>query len=161
MANPKVVIDTNILIGGAYDENSASWKIIKGVIEGRIEAYATHNTMKENRLLLNQAVMDREYKELLEGYFRRLKIVKVHNAPFTPSYIKRGLGELLKDEEDYKLFESALAAEARYLITNDRDVLYVEEFEGVKVVTPEDFWGKYKEDDDSTWQDWTKMLMGK
>lgn len=145
----KVVIDTNILVSAAQDENSMAWKIIREVIEGRLEAFATHQTMSENRQMLRKLIRDRQYRELLEEYFRRLLIVKV----FKPV-------QVVSDPEDNKLFESAVASGADYIITNDGDVLYVEEFKGVKVVTPEEFWAKYKEDDDSAWQDWSKMLMG-
>ena len=69
----KVVIDTNILINAASDESSYAFRIIKEVIEGRVEAYATHQTMSENRQILRKLVRDREYRELLEEYFRKLK----------------------------------------------------------------------------------------
>ena len=59
----RVVIDTNILIGGAGDESSYAFKIIKEVIEGRIEAYANHQTMSENRQMLRKLVKDRAYRE--------------------------------------------------------------------------------------------------
>ena len=93
MENPKVVIDTNILIGGADDESSVAFKIIKEVIDGRIEAFATHQTMGENRQMLRKLVRDREYHELLEDFFHRLKIVKVYEPV-----------EVVSDAEDNKLF---------------------------------------------------------
>ena len=148
----KVIIDTNILISGANDEHSAAFKIIREVIEGRLEAFATHQTMSENRQMLRKLVRDREYRELLEEYFRKLMIVKVYKPV-----------NVVADPEDNKLFESAGAAGADYLISQDQEVLYVGEYHGTKVVTPDEFWAKYQEErgDDSSWQDWTRMIMGK
>jgi len=148
----RVVIDTNILIGGAYDENSYSYKIIREVISGRLMAFATHKTMRENKTLLGQAVTDSNYRELLESYFRRLQIVR-----------RKERLDVISDKEDNKLFESAVAADADFLITNDREVLDVEEFAGAAVVTPEEFWTKYKaksEPEDKPWRDWINQVMG-
>lgn len=145
----RVVIDTNILISGSADDSSHAFRIIKEVIDGRIEAFATHQTMSENRQMLRKLVRDREYRELLEEYFHKLQIVKSYEDV-----------KVVSDPEDNKLFESAAAANADYLITEDQEVLYVEEYEGAKVVTPGVFWAKYKgdEDDDSAWQNFAKML---
>lgn len=147
----KIVVDTNILINGAADEQSVAFKIIKEVIEGRIEAYATHQTMGENRQMLRKLVRDREYRELLEEYFRKLKIVKVFQHL-----------HVVSDEEDNKLIESAVAAGAEYIVTQDREVLGVEQYHNTAVVAPEDFWAKYKGErgGDSAWQDWSKMVLG-
>ena len=146
----RVVIDTNILVGGADDESSYAFKIIKEVIDGRLEAFATHQTMSENRQMLRKLVKDRSYRETLEEFFRNLKIVK----PF-----KRL--DVVSDPEDNKLFESAAAANADYLISNDREVLDIGEFRKTSVVTPSEFWSKYdNQDDDSSWNNWARMLMG-
>ena len=125
----RVVIDTNILIDGADDENSHSFKIVKEVVDGRLQAFATHQTMRENKSLLGQVVTDRDYRDFLSNYFRQLKIVR-----------RRGKLDVVSDKEDNKLFESAVASGAQYLITNDREVLDVGEHEGVEVITPEKFW---------------------
>lgn len=149
----KVVIDTNILIGGAYDESSISFKIVNEVIEGRLKAYATHQTMRENRLLLRKIVSDREYKELFEKYFRALQIVR-----------RTEKLDVVGDKEDNKLFESAVSAGAQYLITSDREVLDIEEYERVSVVHPGDFWAIYSEQtgaEDQKWKDWGKIVLGK
>lgn len=148
----KVVIDTNILIGGADDESSVAYKIIEEVIAGRLQAYATHQTMGENRQMLRKLVKDKNYREMLEEFFRRLKIVKV----FKPLNV-------VADEEDNKLFESVAASGAQYLITQDRTVLDVEEYHGTNVVTPRDFWARYENGirGDSAWQDWSRSVLGK
>lgn len=146
-----MVIDTNILVGGADDESSTARKIIEEVIGGRLEAFATHQTMGENRQMLRKLVRDRVYREHLEEFFRKLKIVKV----FQPLRV-------VEDEEDNKLFESAASSGAEYLITQDRVVLEVEEYHGTKVVTPKDFWTIYEngKEDDSAWRGFSNMLLG-
>lgn len=148
----KVVIDTNIIINGASDENSVGFKIIKEIIGGRILAYATHQTMSENRHMLRNLVRDKEYNILLEDFFRKLNIVKVYKPI-----------RIVSDPEDNKLVESAAASSADYLITSDREVLAVAEYGVTQIVTPQEFWAKYtaeSEDSSSSWDDWSKMLLG-
>lgn len=157
----RVVIDTNILINAATDESSYAFRIIKEVIEGRIEAFATHQTMSENRQMLRKLVRDRDYKTRLEDYFRKLQIVKPPlHLPLTKGEKERGWN--VSDPEDNKLFESAVACGADYLISSDQEVLAVGKYDHMKVLAPEDFWAEYQAqgDDNSAWQDWTKMLMG-
>lgn len=147
----RVVIDTNILINAAGDESSHAFRILQEVIEGRLEAYATHQTMSENRQMLRKLVRDQEYRELLEEYFRKLNVTKV----FKPVNV-------VADPEDNKLFESAAAAGAEYLISEDKEVLEVENYHGCQVVSPHDFWAVYNNggDDNSAWGDWSRMIMG-
>lgn len=148
----KVVIDTNILVSGVGDESSYAYKIIEEVIAGRLEAYATHQTMGENRQMLRKLVRDRSYRERLEEFFGKLNIIKVYE----PLHV-------VSDEEDNKLFESAAASGAEYLITNDQEVLAIEHYHGTSVVSPADFWARYREqgDGESAWNDWSNMLLGK
>jgi putative PIN family toxin of toxin-antitoxin system len=146
----KVVIDTNILISGADDESSYARRIIEEVIAGRIQAYATHQTEGENRQMLRKLVKDRDYRARLEQYFGKINIVKAYQPL-----------QVVSDAEDNKLFESAVAAGADYLISHDQEVLAISEYKKTKVVQPEEFWFRYQNErgDDSAWQDWSKMIM--
>ena len=158
----KVVIDTNILINASADESSYAFRIIKEVIEGRLEAFATHQMMGENRQMLRKLVRDREYREILEEFFRRLQIVNPSRPLSADTLPSSGEGRIVSDPEDVKLFESAKAAQADYIISEDREVLSVGDYEGTEVITPQDFWTKYQgeKDDGSAWQDWGKMILG-
>ena len=102
--------------------------------------------------MLRKLVKDREYREALEEFFRRLNIVKTYKGV-----------NVVSDSEDNKLIESAVSAGADYLITNDREVLDIDEYHETKIITPEKFWVKYQNErgDDSVWADWSKMIMGK
>lgn len=162
----KVVIDTNILINAAGDENSYAFRIIREVIAGRIEAHATHQTMKENREMLKKLIKDRGYKKLLEEFFRKLKIVPSGNlkVSVTPANnVAEVSSPPISDPEDIKLFESAFAVQADYLITEDQEVLAVEKYHGTEVLSPKNFWAKYQseKDDNSGWREWREMILGR
>lgn len=147
----RVVIDTNILINGSYDESSHSFRTLQEVLSGRLEAFATRETLRENRLLARQMIRDQEYLRFLEDYFDKVRPVKVFKKL-----------RVVSDSEDNKLFESAAASSAQYLISEDREVLAVEQFRNTKVLTPEEFWTKYSSnrEENTAWDNWAKMIMG-
>src|SRR6185369_2423402 len=103
----KIVLDTNVLINGFKDEHSYEKKIIDAVIAGEIEAYANRQTLQENQLISSQLISDEEYsKELSDLYAQMNWVVNRHQI------------RIVSDPEDNKILESAVEAEADYLITS-------------------------------------------
>jgi putative PIN family toxin of toxin-antitoxin system len=146
----KVVLDTNILIDGFKDDYSFEKKIIDAVLEGDLEAYANKRTLRENRRLSSQLIENPGYQNFLEKFFESVRDV----------YGRQRLN-VVRDPEDNKILESALSARAEYLITNDNDLLTLEEFRGIKIVRPAEFWAKFKDEGMEFWKDWTKFITGK
>jgi len=52
---------------------------------------------------------------------------------------KRKVNVVKQDPDDNKFIEAALEGEADYIVTQDRHLLKLKEFEGIKIVTPEEF----------------------
>ncbi len=108
----KVVLDTNVLIDGFKDEYSYQWRIIQEVINGSVEAFANNQTMRENRLIMDRLITDREYRAVLDKFFSQLQPVS------NPHRI-----HAVSDTEDNKILESAVVAGADYLVTGDAALL--------------------------------------
>ena len=145
----KVVIVTNILIGSTWDESSYSKRVVDLVIRGEIEACATHPIIRENQLLLKQAVPNPRQKEFLEKYFANVKEVPIKHHRRVVRF----------DPEDDKFINAALSARAEYIITNDSHLLEVDGYEGLKIIRPKDFWCEYKGEDIFDWKDWARGIM--
>ena len=111
----KVVIDTNLLIDGASDFYNYANRIIDLVIAGQVEAYANRSTIRENRLLVGKKVLEAGYRKKLEYFFELVKPVE---------NIER-LDIVEDDSQDNKILESAVGAQADYLITSDRPLLFL------------------------------------
>src|SRR4051812_19948736 len=116
----KVVLDTNVLITAFKDEYSYQKQIIDEVIAGRIIAYANHQTVRENHLILNRLIDDPSYKRELEDFFAQIIPVENHHSI-----------RVKADPEDSKILESALEAQADYLISEDKHLLRIKDFQGV------------------------------
>jgi uncharacterized protein len=145
----KVVLDTNVLIDGFKDEYSYEKRIINEIIAGGLEAYANHQTLRENHLLLRQVVNNTDYEKELNDFFGQISPV-----------VNRHQINIVRDPEDNKILESAVEAQADYLITRDNDLLRLKEYEGVKVVNPSEFWIKYKDEGMDLWKQWTNFIKG-
>lgn len=146
----KVVLDTNVLINGLRDEYSYEKRIIDEVIEGGIEAHANYQTLQENKLIARQLIDSPEYEQVLNEYYGQ--VVPVRNFKYV---------RVVRDEEDNKILSSALGAEADYLITTDNDLLILQEYDGVKIVNPQEFWAHYKDEGEDLWKQYTNYVTKK
>ncbi len=144
----KVVLDTNVLIDGFKDEYSHGKRIIDEVIAGRLDAYANRQTLQENKLILRTRLDSPDYERELDRFFARVNEVVNHHEI-----------SVVRDPEDNKILESAVEAEADYLITSDNDLLRLESYDKVSIVNPSEFWANYHDDDkDNLWTRWTDFI---
>lgn len=146
----KVVLDTNVIIDGIKDDYSYEKQIIDAVRSGEIDAYANRQTIQENRLIMRRLVENPEYTDEINDLISKLNHV-----------VNRRQIRIVGDPEDNKILESAVEAQADYLITRDKDLLELKEFNGVQIVTPTQFWTRYTEDSNSTWNEWANFFTGK
>jgi putative PIN family toxin of toxin-antitoxin system len=143
----KIVLDTNVLINGFKDEHSYEKRIIDAVIAGEIEAYANRQTLQENKLITSQIIDSDEYRNQLNDLFSQINWV-----------VNRRQIHVVRDPEDNKILESAVEAKADYLVTSDNALLELEEYQNVKIVTPAEFWVKYKDEGEDLWKQWTDFI---
>jgi len=144
----RVVIDTNILINGSTDDYNYGNRIVDAILDGTITAFANKATRNENKLLTRIKIKDQDYLDKLKDFFGKLKIVQTKHP------IK-----IVRDPEDNKLLESAVAAHAEYLVTSDMDLLILGNYEHIKIVRPEEFWNIYEEAQGNRWQNWVDEFM--
>ncbi len=146
----KIVIDTNVLINGFRDEYSYEKKVIDAVIAGEIEAYANKQTLQENKLISKQLIENDDYQHQLNDLFAQINWV-----------VNRRQIRIVSDPEDNKILESAVEAEADYLITSDNALLDLNKYQGVKIVSPAQFWANYKDEGMDLWKQWTNFITKK
>ncbi len=138
----KIVLDTNLIIDGADDFYNYGSRIIDNVLSGNLEAYANQSTLRENKLLARRKITDENYLRKLEYFFDAVKPVA------STQHLT-----VVEDPEDNKILESAVSAQADYLITSDHHLLELENFRGVRIVRPAQFWSLW-EDEASGWINW-------
>lgn len=146
----KIVLDTNVLIDGLKDDNSYQKRIIDEVIAGHLEAYANHQTLQENRLLVKQLIDNPEYEKQIDTLFTQINKV-----------VNRKQIRVVEDPEDNKILESAVESNAEYLITSDNALLKLGKYQNVQVISPAAFWIRYKDDGEDLWKQWAGFITNK
>jgi predicted nucleic acid-binding protein len=122
----RVVVDTNVLVGAAYNPGSASARVVAACLDGRLRAVVSPAVRGEYEHILPRAVR-------VPGWEDRL-------ARFLASAVEvepEGVGRVVAaDPADDALFAAAVAGGARAVVTNDRPVLAVGSYRGVAVIRP-------------------------
>ena len=135
----RVVLDTSVLIAALAKPSGAAGRIVRAWRGGDIEAVASEATLREAELVIGAGWAARlasrgEVERLLRDL--RERTVRV-----TPQAI-RDLS--LKDEGDLRLVEAAVAADASYVITADRELLSKRGYGHTEFVTPSEFWARWR-----------------
>jgi putative PIN family toxin of toxin-antitoxin system len=146
----KIVLDTNVLINGFKDDYSYEKKIIDAVIAGDVEAYANKQTLRENKLIVSQLINNPEYEKTLTDFFEKIHWV-----------INKRQVRIVEDPEDNKILESAVEAQADFLVTSDNALLKIGTYQNVAIATPSEFWAKYKDEGMDLWKQWSNFLTKK
>ncbi len=146
----RIVIDTNVIIDGIKDEYSYEKQILDAVINGEIEAYANHATISENRLITSRLVDDDSYKREISLLLTQINLVQ-----------NRHQINIVSDPEDNKILESAVESKAEFLVTRDNDLLSLGKYENIEIVTPAEFWNRYKDSGSELWKQWAGFFSGK
>ena len=126
----KVVLDTNVIIsalifGGKPDQ-------ILTILEETILFVA-----------ISSPILKAELMETLDQKFRfipeKIKQTELYfDENFGLVYPNEDL-KIVRDEDDNRVLEAVVEGKCQYIITGDRDLLDLNEFKGIKIVTPAQF----------------------
>lgn len=146
----KIIIDTNVLIDGVQDENSYAYKIINLCLEGEIQPVVSSAIRRENELLAERNILDEEYLNILDDYFDTAEFINVKTK-------KKIIDD---DHEDDKFIHAAIDSETKYIVSSDRHLLDLGEYQGIKMLTPGDYLNDYRnrKSEGEEFQEWAKNI---
>jgi putative PIN family toxin of toxin-antitoxin system len=130
----RIVLDTSVLIAALTKPRGAAARIVRALRRGEIEVVSSAATYREAELVLRgRWLAHLASQEAVNALLRDLRERAVSVTP-------RAIRDLaLKDEGDLRLVEAAVAGQARYLVTADREVLRQRGYGQVEFVTPSEF----------------------
>jgi putative PIN family toxin of toxin-antitoxin system len=108
----RIVLDTNVLLVSISDRSPYHW-IFSGLVQGRYELCVTTEILLEYAEILEQH-MGPEVSESVLGTLDNLL-----NVHLITSYYRFDL--IKKDRDDNKFVDCAIAANANYIISEDKD----------------------------------------
>lgn len=133
----RVVADTNVLLSATFwagDSNT----IIQKVEMGDVGLILSKEIIGElSRVLAYKEIQDKirnkslEMKRTVERYVSLATVIEPSSE----------IAIIKDDPDDNKVLECAKDGKADFVISNDKHLLMVKEFEGIKIVTPKEFLG--------------------
>jgi putative PIN family toxin of toxin-antitoxin system len=126
----KLVLDTNVLIAGL---------IARGTCSDLLEHCVRQHTIISSQPLLN------ELGETLERKFRQRAVdvrdaLKLFAEAFTLVTPVAFQAPICRDRDDDVVLATALAGECDAIVTGDQDLLVLDPFRNIRVLTPSSFW---------------------
>ncbi|AEE52786.1 putative toxin-antitoxin system toxin component, PIN family [Haliscomenobacter hydrossis] len=122
----KVVLDTNVLLVSISNRSKLHW-VFKGLLDGQYVLCVTTDILAEYAEIIDQH-MGVLVSESVLGTIENLP-----NVEWITTYYKF---HLLKDEDDNKFVDCAIAANASFIVSHDKDfrLLKPNEFPFIRVV---------------------------
>jgi len=126
----KVVFDTNMLISATLWDNSVAQKFLFRCIRENIQVFSSQEIIDEYKEILAR---DFDYKEqeIREMVEKILQFITLVNPKNKVSAVK-------EDSDDNKIIECAVESKAEYIFSYDKHLLKLKEFQGIKIVRPEE-----------------------
>lgn len=135
--NLRVVVDTNVLISGLFGiKDSPSAYILQAIRTQKIILVTSSPILEEVSNIINR-----------ERIVKVIKMTKLERIKFIDMLIERSditLGKqsfqiISRDEKDDKFLSCAVEGKVDCIITGDKDLLDLGEYEGIKIITPRKF----------------------
>lgn len=130
----RIVIDTNVLISGVFFGGFPR-KILSAVVEQKITACVTTEIINEYEEIVQEMINRKQghiNKTILSPLIKAMEIVE----PVTHV-------EICRDRDDNKFLGCAKDSHALYIVSGDRDLLVIEEYENIQITTAKDFYEQY------------------
>lgn len=130
----RIVVDTNVIISGVFF-GGAPAEVLKAIISNKVTACASKQIVEEYIEIANEMISRKQGKlnnNILLTLIESLEMIK----PKTHIEISR-------DRDDDKFIECAKDADALYIVSGDKDLLVIKQYENIKIITAKEFCDNY------------------
>ena len=131
MDAPRVILDTNVLIS-AFGWVGNPRRIFGLVLENKLELLVSEKQIDELKRVLDYPKLgftEDQKRRFLDVLCGVASVVETHNY----------LDVIKEDPQDNLFLEAAIEHKAMYIVSGDRHLLRLGEFNGVKILTPAKF----------------------
>ena len=132
----KIVIDTNIVISGVFFSGNPL-KIVDAVADGKLHAFASAEIISEyldstDKMIGRKQGHLKSY--LLNKFISEVKVVEPKLSI-----------NICRDPDDNKFLECAADVKAYYIVSGDKDLLTIQKYDDIEIVTAAEFCDMYPE----------------
>lgn len=138
----RVVLDTSTLVSAALRVGSVPYQVLLEVLASW-DVCASAGTLAELERVLEREKFDRYLDRALRRDF--VALIRHHANLFSVQDADvRAVDPPCRDANDNLLLALALVAEASVVVSGDEDLLVLDPWRGVPVVTPAEFLARFK-----------------
>lgn len=132
----RAAVDTNVLVSGLIGEHSPPAQVVDAWLDGRFALVTSLYQVEEvNRVLSYPRIASRIHLE--ESELELILAALLVEAQVVPGRLR--LPGVTRDPKDDALVASAVEGGADYIVSGDQDLLVLDVYEGIQVVTPRQF----------------------
>jgi len=131
----RIVLDSNVFISGVFF-SGPPYEILKAWIDKRIQIVISSEILQEYKRVgeeLLHRYSEIEITPILKSFSKNAKSISGPRLPHP----------VCVDPDDDKFLECAVAGNAELIISGDRHLLDIFEFQGIKIVKPRKFVDDY------------------
>jgi len=127
----RIVLDTNVFISGIFF-TGPPYQILKAWRDGRVQLLVSPSILDEYRRIGAELAL--QFRNVdLRAFLDLLTVqAEIVLAPTLQPVIR-------DDPSDDKFLEAAVAGNASYIISGDKHLLTLSEFQGIQILKPRDF----------------------
>ena len=130
----KIVVDTNVLISGVFFGGMPR-RVLSAIIRKQVRACATDEIIDEYNEIVQEMISRKQghlNKDILAPLIGMMELVEAKTKV-----------SLSRDPDDDKFLGCAKDAKALYIVSGDKDLLVLERFENIEIITAKDFCERY------------------
>jgi putative PIN family toxin of toxin-antitoxin system len=132
----KAVIDTNVLVSGLFAESGSIAEMMDLWIDERFELVTSEKILSELYRVLHKSTIQEHFKPSEEDIIEYLDTLR-EKATITPGLYQTD--KLQKDPTDNMVLACGLEAKADYIVSGDKHLRNLKQFQGIKVVNVKEF----------------------
>lgn len=130
----KAVLDSTILVSAFLSRTGVSRELLQYVSQGGVEFYVSDQILAETERVLNYGRLRTRYPYYDEDIASFLQLIASIAHVVNPLSTIEGV---VRDPNDDMIVACAVEAQALYIISRDKDLLSLGNYEGIEVVSPE------------------------
>ena len=130
----KIVIDTNVVISGVFF-GGAPREVLQAVVDGNVTACASPEIVSEYEEIVNEMInrkQGRLNRNILSPLIEKLSLIMPTSDV-----------DICRDPDDNKFLNCAKDSGSIYIVSGDKDLLVIQTFEGIRIVTANEFCDEY------------------
>lgn len=156
----RAVIDSTVLVSAFLTEGGVSAELLRSAREGVVLVFLSEEILAETEHTLSYSRIRARYPytdEDVTDFLDRLRVAAqlITDLPQLITDLPQLTG-IVRDPNDDMIIATAERAQAAYLVTRDKDLLSLEMYEDITILTPEAFiaivraHGRRQDEEDAT-----------